>query len=118
MMSDENYTFAVAVNNMEILRKNFYLSPGLLREHKHQVVIKENYPSASLAYNSAIDEAENEIIIFIHQDIYLPETWFSDISQCLSYLEERQINWGVLGCFGSRKDEVGVGRMCDTPWGF
>jgi hypothetical protein len=117
MMSDETFTFAVAVNNVEILRKNLYLSPGLLREHKHQVVIKENYPSASLAFNSAIDEAENEIIIFIHQDIYLPETWFSDISRCLSYFEERQINWGVLGCFGSRKAEVGVGRVCDTPWG-
>lgn len=116
-MSNESFTFAVAVNSMEILRKNLYLSPGLQGDHKHQVLIKENYPSASLAYNSAIDEAENEIIIFIHQDIYLPETWFSDISRCLFYLEEKQINWGVLGCYGSRKAEVGVGKVCDTHFG-
>lgn len=117
-MTDTNYTFAVAVNNMDTLQKNLYLSPGLLNEHKHQLLIKENYPSASWAYNSAIDEAENEIIIFIHQDVYLPETWFSDMRRCISYLEERQINWGVLGCFGSTKDEIGVGRVCDTPRGF
>ncbi|MDI1232187.1 MAG: glycosyltransferase [Methylobacter sp.] len=117
-MSDENYTFAIAVNNMETLRKNLYLSPGLLGDHKHQMLIKENYPSASLAYNSAIDEAEHEIIIFIHQDIYLPETWFSDISRCLSYLEERQINWGVLGCFGSGKAAgAGLGRVYTTGLG-
>jgi hypothetical protein len=117
-MSDENYTFAVAVNNMEILQKNLFLSPGLQDGHKHQVLIKENYPSASLAYNSAIDEAENEIIIFIHQDVYLPETWFSDISRCLSYFEEKKINWGVLGCFGSRKDAVGgLGKVYTTGLG-
>ncbi|MGZ8941327.1 MAG: glycosyltransferase [Methylobacter sp.] len=117
-MSDENYTFAVAVNNKETLRKNLFLSPGLQENHNHQVLIKENYPSASLAYNSAIDEAQNEIIIFIHQDIYLPETWFSDISRCLSYFEEKKINWGVLGCFGSGKAVgAGLGRVYTTGLG-
>jgi hypothetical protein len=117
-MSDENYTFAVAVNNKETLRKNLFLSPGLQEKHNHQVLIKENYPSASLAYNSAIDEAQNEIIIFIHQDIYLPETWSSDISRCLSYFEEKKINWGVLGCFGSTKTVFGgLGRVYTTGLG-
>lgn len=117
-MSNRNYTFAVAVNNKEVLEKNLYLSPGLQKGHNHQVLIKENYPSAALAYNSAIDEATNEIIIFIHQDIYLPETWFSDLSKCLSYLEERKINWGVLGCFGSGKDAgAGQGRVYTTGLG-
>lgn len=111
-MSNQTFTFAVAVNNNEILQKNLYLSPGLLGDHKHQVLIKKNYSSASLAYNSAIDEAQNEIIIFIHQDIYLPETWFSDLNRCLSYLKEKEINWGVLGCFGSGKTAgAGLGRV-------
>jgi len=111
-MTDEHFSIVVAVNNLEILRKNLYLSPGLLRGHKHQVLVKENYPSASLAYNSAIDEAENEIIIFIHQDVYLPKDWFSDLRKSLLHLKEHQINWGVLGCFGSRKDaHGGLGRV-------
>jgi hypothetical protein len=117
-VSDKNFTFAVAVNNLETLQKNLYRSPEFLKDHKHQVIIKQNYLSASLAYNSAIDEAENEIVIFIHQDVYLPETWFSDINRCLSYLEERQVNWGVLGCFGSRRDaDGGLGRVYTTGLG-
>ena len=117
MESEENYTLAIAVNNIEILEKNLYLSPDVQRVHKHQILVKKNFPSASIAYNSAIDEAENEIIIFIHQDIYLPENWLSDLRQSLLYLKEKQINWGVLGCFGSTQAEVGIGRLCDTPWG-
>jgi hypothetical protein len=122
-MSDKKFTFAVAVNNIEILQKNLLLSPELLKDHKHQVIIKQNYSSASLAYNNAIDEAENEIIIFIHQDVYLPETWFPDLSLCLSFLEERQMNWGVLGCFGSRKGTHGsayggLGRVYANGIGF
>lgn len=118
MKKIEKFTFIVAVNNTKILRNNLYLSPGLLNNRKNQIVIKENYPSASLAYNSGIDEADNEIIIFIHQDIYLPETWFSDVTRCLSYLEEKKINWGVLGCFGSGKAaEAGLGRVYTTGLG-
>lgn len=117
-MNEGKFTFVVAVNNVEILEKNLYLSPCLQSNHKHQVLIKKNYLSASLAYNSAIDEATNEIIIFIHQDIYLPETWCSDLSRSLSYFEERQINWGVLGCFGSKKDaDGGLGRVYTTGLG-
>lgn len=119
MKKSYKFTFAVAVNNMDVLQKNLFLSPDILNiDRNNQLIIKSNYQSASLAYNSAIDEAENEIIIFIHQDIYLPETWLSDLSRCLSYLEERQINWGVLGCFGSRKDaDGGLGRVYTTGLG-
>jgi hypothetical protein len=114
------FTFVVAVNNMEVLQKNLFLSPGLSgnTRNRNQVVIKQNYPSMSLAYNSAIDQAENEIIIFIHQDVYLPQRWFSDLRQSLSYFEREQINWGVLGCFGSRKfAEGGIGRLYTTGLG-
>jgi len=116
VVGDRNYTIAVAVNNTETLLNNLFLSPGLQEGHKHQILIKENFLSASEAYNSAIDEASHEIIIFIHQDIYLPENWFTDLGQSLSYLEEKQLNWGVLGCFGVTKTEQGVGSVCD-PWG-
>lgn len=117
-MSDENFTIAVAVNSMEVLRRNLYLSPGISGDSRNQVVIKQTFPSASLAYNSAINEAENDILIFVHQDVYLPETWFSDLRRCLSYFKEEQINWGVLGCYGSKKSaEGGLGRVYTTGLG-
>lgn len=111
MASDENFTIAVAVNDTAVLRGNLYLSPGVLAGG-NQVVLKENYPSASLAYNSAIDDAEHDLIVFVHQDIYLPKSWFSDLRRCLSLLDEKGVEWGVLGCFGSRKGAAGgLGRV-------
>src|SRR4030095_14975835 len=97
-MSDEAFTIAVCVNNDDVLRKNLLLSPGLLNGGRNQLAIKRGFSSASLAYNSAIEEAENDNVIFIHQDVYLPATWFADLKRCLALLEAAGANWGVVGC--------------------
>ncbi len=105
---------------MDVLHKNLCLSPGLSNEGKNQLIIKRNYNAASLAYNEAIEEAKNEIILFVHQDIYLPEQWFMSLRLSLSYFEREKINWGVLGCFGTREGwERGkeIGRVYSNGWG-
>jgi hypothetical protein len=118
-MSDNTFTIVAAVNDRNILERNLYLSPGISANNQHQILIKQHFLSASLAYNSAIDEAKHEILIFVHQDVYLPEAWFSDLSRWLSYLRDEKIDWGVLGCFGSRRSaEGGVGRVYTTGLGF
>jgi len=106
-MSDGNFTIAVAVNDRETLRNNLYLSPGLTNGGRNEILIKENFKSASAAYNSAIDDASNDVIIFVHQDIYLPETWFPDLRRAISNLKDHKADWGVLGCFGSRRAALG-----------
>jgi len=111
-MTGEGFTIVVAVNDRETLRKNLYRSPGLWLNGRNQVLIREGFSAASHAYNSGIDEAKNDTVIFVHQDIYLPDTWFPALAQSLQHLESRGIPWGVLGCFGSRSDaSVGVGRV-------
>lgn len=117
-MSDEALTMAVCVNNDDVLHQNLLLSPGLLIGNHNQLVIKRDFSSASLAYNSAIEEAENDIIVFVHQDVYLPDTWFADLKRCLAFLDRTRANWGVLGCYGSRRGaEGGVGRVYTTGIG-
>jgi hypothetical protein len=102
----------VSVNNDEVLRQNLLLSPGLLDGGRNQLIIRQDYPSASIAYNSALDEAQHDILIFVHQDVYLPDTWFADLKRCLAYLDARGARWGVLGCFGTRKGtQGGLGRV-------
>ena len=116
-MSNEKFTVAVAVNSQETLTNNLYRSPELLAGG-NQILIKQNYKSASLAYNSALDEAQNDVVIFVHQDIYFPEGWFADLRTSLSYLEREGRNWGVLGSFGSsRMVHGGVGRVYTTGLG-
>ena len=67
-MGDEAFTVAVSVNQEEVLQRNLLLSPGLLDGGRNQLLVKRGYPSASLAYNASIDEADNDIVIFVHQD--------------------------------------------------
>jgi len=102
-MSKHEFTVIVAVNNRRILESNLLLSPALARDRQSRVIIKENFPSASLAYNDAIEEASNDILIFVHQDVYLPEHWFDDVSDSIRALENKGVHWGVLGCFGTRR---------------
>ncbi len=103
---------------MDVLERNLFVSPGLIDRSRYQIIIKSNYQSAALAYNPAIDEAENDLIMFVHQDIYLPETWFSDLRKSLYYLESKKISWGVLGVYGCSKDApFGIGRVYTTGLG-
>jgi hypothetical protein len=111
-MKDEAFTIAVSVNSEEVLQKNLLVSPGLLDGGRNQLLVQRDFASASLSYNSAIEQAENDIVIFVHQDLYLPETWFADLRRCLAHLEESDPRWGVLGCYGSRKGaQGGLGRI-------
>lgn len=114
----EKYTIAVAVNDKEVLTNNLLLSPGISNGDKNQLLFKDGYPSASLAYNAAIEEADNDIIIFVHQDIFFPEGWFSNLSRAINYLDNEKSNWAVLGCFGSEKGRAGgVGEVYTTGLG-
>lgn len=117
-MEQECFTIVVAVNDVKVLQQNLCLSPGINNDSV-QLITKRNYRAASLAYNEAIEEADNEIIIFVHQDVYLPETWFSGLKKSLSYLEKEKISWGVLGCFGFRLGRArGIGRVYTNGLGF
>ncbi|MBK8814686.1 MAG: hypothetical protein IPN42_03895 [Methylococcaceae bacterium] len=113
MNKNDKLTIVAAVNNKDVLQKNLLFSPEILDEStSYQVIIKENYSSASIAYNSAIDESKNDIVIFAHQDIYLPEGWFSSLWESILYLNKTQPNWGVLGCYGCKEGSTnGVGKV-------
>jgi hypothetical protein len=79
---------------------------------RNQLSIKRGFSSASVAYNSALDEAVHDVVIFVHQDVYLPETWFADLGRTLEILEGAGANWGVLGCYGCRKGtDGGLGQV-------
>jgi len=95
-----NITFAVAVNNREVFENNFLASPCLRGPCNHQILVQKNFNSAAKAYNDAIEKSSNDLIVFCHQDIYLPEAWPSDLSRALGHLELHDPNWGVLGCSG------------------
>ena len=116
-MVQDKITIVAAVNNRQVLEENLLQSPAL-RCSSFQLLIKEGFASASLAYNDAIADAENDLLIFLHQDIYLPERWFAKVQDSVQWLQRAGVKWGVLGCFGSRRNvDGGLGRVYTTGLG-
>jgi hypothetical protein len=97
-------TFVVAVNSREVFENNFLASPCLRGAHAHEVVVQERFVSAPKAYNDALARSSNDLTVFCHQDVYLPEGWLKDLRSALDYLAIYDPNWGVLGCSGMTVD--------------
>ncbi|GGE56942.1 hypothetical protein GCM10011517_25890 [Actibacterium pelagium] len=64
-----------------------------------------NAPSASVAYNRALDRTTSDLIIFAHQDVYFPPGWLSQLWETLDWLSENDPHWGVLAPFGMVGDQ-------------
>jgi len=110
-------TFAIAVNDREMLERNFLVSPCLKAPQDHEILLQSEFRSAALAYNDAIDRAQNDLIIFCHQDILLPEGWLRGLGSILDSLDETDPNWGVLGPYGKTNDGRGWGHVYSSGRG-
>jgi hypothetical protein len=97
-------TFLVAVNDREVFENNFLASPCLRGTHAHELVIQEQSVSAPNAYNDGLGRSSNDLLVFCHQDVYLPEGWLEDLRRALDYLAVHDPDWGVLGCSGMTVD--------------
>lgn len=107
-------SFITAVNNRSLLGKNLLASPALQEGWPHEILIQEGYPSAARAYNQAIDRCKNDLLIFLHQDMYLPSGWLSRVEFCIANLERKDPNWGVVGCWGAAPGGELTGHIYST----
>lgn len=104
-------TFVVAVNSHEVLNSNLLASPSLQRPRGHQLIVQEGFTSAAKAYNDALDRSVNEIVVLVHQDVFLPGPWLSQLDCAVKLLAQHDPVWGVLGCWGVRQDGQGFGHV-------
>jgi hypothetical protein len=104
MPSVRDITFAVAVNSREVFENNFLASPCFRTPHHPQILVQRNFDSAARAYNDAVDKSINDLMVFCHQDIVLPQSWLLQLQRALDSLEVLDPAWGVLGCFGATQD--------------
>ena len=105
MSNQRSVTFVVpSCGSSGILESNFLASPCLRGFHPHQVLVQRDFVSASKAYNDAIDQAANDLLVFAHQDVIFPEPWISQLERVVDCLDSEEPNWGVLGCYGVTGD--------------
>jgi len=110
-LPSEPVTFVVAVSNRLVLERNLLASPALREDENHEVLFQEGKPSAAKAYNDAIDQSKNDLIVFLHQDIYLPSGWLLRLRSCIAALEHEDSQWAVAGCWGATQGGDGWGHV-------
>lgn len=117
MPATKNITFVVAVNDRESFKTNFLASPCLRAPYEHQILVQEGFVSAAKAYNDAIGKAFHDLVVFCHQDIFLPDNWVLELSCALESLGMTDPNWGVLGCYGETLNDNGRGYVYSSGRG-
>ena len=97
------------VNDDAVLAANLLRSPAVAAG----LPVKQmrGFRSAAIAYNAALDEISAEIVVFCHQDVYLPRSWLTKLEQAIRAVEKIDKNWAVLGLYGVKPDGAHVGNV-------
>ena len=105
------WTLVVASNSEKILLGNLLNGD---ESSNAELFVQKDSPSAAFAYNRGLSEASNEIIVFAHQDVFLPPGWTRCFSEVITTLTEMDPNWGVVGLFGVKSCGEGRGFVYST----
>ena len=88
-----------AVNNDRVLETSLLASPSI--KSANEVILQRGFSTAAAAYNDGITKATTDLLVFVHQDVYLPEGWIESLSKSIEALSDREPDWGVLGVWGA-----------------
>lgn len=105
------FSIICAANNQEVLNNNLLKSIGI---SNHELIVIFGSNNVPNAYNRAVSIASEEILIFIHQDVFLPESFFSELESSMALLKDE--NWGIIGPIGARIENgttLVIGDMVD-----
>ena len=116
----EELSFVVAVNDEEELNNNF-LASAVARATRHEIVLVDNsangsYESISALYKEALERVKNDLVLFVHQDLYLYDGWESRFFSALGELEGQDPDWGVIGPVGAMEVVPGQKKQLRGHW--
>ena len=103
--------FITPCNNEAVLQSSLLASPAL---EGAEVSVQRAAASASQAHNRGIATTRAEVMVFMHQDVYLPPGWMDQFRSALALLDRKDPSWGVLGLFGAERSGKGQGIIDST----
>ncbi|WP_103334271.1 hypothetical protein [Pseudotabrizicola formosa] len=108
-------TVVCASHSEAILAANLAASPMMaagVRLH-----VERGAPSASIAYNRAMDATDSDLILFVHHDVYLPRGWDLLLAQRLADLGRHHPDWALAGAYGVAADYRQFGPVWTSSLG-
>lgn len=90
--------FVAACNDDAVLAACLAGSPDVASGAALHVV--RGASSAAEAYNEGLRRAAADVIVFAHQDVFLPPGWLTGFRAALAQLADTDPDWGVVGVYG------------------
>jgi SAM-dependent methyltransferase len=112
-------SFIVPTNDRRQLGDNFACSPIFKGSHPHQLILLENQTSAAQAMETGMSRAQHDFVVYLHQDVYLPERWDAMFCRGVTEATQRVGHAGLYGVFGARcrnGASTQHGRVMDRHW--
>ena len=109
-------TVIAAVNDDATLENNL-LRSELIANKRATLSCYRGFRSASAAYNAGLDETRASIVVFVHQDVFLPPCWEDALARAIREVEQIDPDWGVLGAFGLDPRGRAVGHVWSSGLG-
>jgi SAM-dependent methyltransferase len=116
LFSEAPLTFVICVSDEGTLKANLLSSPCLGAGSPHEVLLMRDCRSAAEGLNRGLARARHELVVCVHQDVYLPRGWPARLWQQYQRARELYGPIGVLGVYGVRcrgEEVVRVGRVVD-----
>jgi hypothetical protein len=116
-----NLTFVACVADDGLLNSNLLASPCLAPGSRHEVILVRNARSAAAGLNLGIERAVGDLIVCMHQDVFLPDGWDDRLIEQFAMAEQEFGSIGIAGVYGvgpaTSQNEVlaaqRIGRVCD-----
>ena len=108
-------TVVACTNDDAQLAHNLLASPCLV-DGRHEVLLYAGMTSAAEGLNRGIEEASNDVVVLVHQDVYLPGWWPAQLWAQWEAAAAAGGPVGVGAAFGVRyrkTDRTSVGHVVD-----
>ncbi len=93
-------TFVACVNDDAQLDANLRRSPCLRDPSPHELLVFRGCASAAEGLNAGIEQARNEFVVLVHQDVYIPARWPARLVAQWRLAERTGGPIGIGGVFG------------------
>jgi hypothetical protein len=107
----DDWCCIAAVNDEAVFAANLAASPAL-RALPGRLMAIRGAASAGAAYNRGLDATAAALVVFAHQDVYLPRGWQDRLAAGIAAVGRADPDWAVAGLFGRRRD----GRYAGHVW--
>ena len=90
-------TFVACVSDEAVLRATLLSSPCLRPGSPHEVLLARRCRSAAEGLNHCLARARNDLIVCVHQDVYLPRGW---PARLVAQYRQAEAAFGPIGAAG------------------